>query len=102
MKNIHLKPKKCCEVGTFKHQISMPINGRRQGIDLCISDIVAALNAANIKTIASCCGHSKLNGLISLEDGRNLIITERLDKELIATKKTSVLGMNLSAFNRSY
>ena len=37
-KKEHLKPKECCEVGSYEHQISMPLNGRRQGIDLCISD----------------------------------------------------------------
>jgi hypothetical protein len=37
----------------------MPIRGRVQSIDLCIADIVAALNAANIVTVA-------------LEDGREL------------------------------
>lgn len=52
----------------------MPINGRRQDIDLCIADIVAALNAANIKTVASCCGHGKMDGIISLEDARELYV----------------------------
>ena len=68
------KPKRCCEVGTYKHQIPMPIRGRRQDIDLCIADIVAALNAANIITTASCCGHGKMTGNILLEDGRKIII----------------------------
>jgi hypothetical protein len=52
----------------------MPIKGRRRDIDLCIADIVAALNAANIITVASCCGHGKMDGIISLEDGRELIV----------------------------
>jgi hypothetical protein len=60
----------------------MPINGRLQSIDFCIADIVAALNAANIITVASCCGHpnashdnqSKTCGVISLEDGRELLV----------------------------
>lgn len=52
----------------------MPIKGRSQDIDFCIADIVAALNAANIITIASCCGHKKFDGNIILEDGRELII----------------------------
>jgi len=68
------KPEKCCDFGTYECQIPMPIRGRRQDIDFCISDIVAALNAANIITIASCCGHNKLEAIISLEDGRELII----------------------------
>jgi len=65
---------KCCEVGTYKHQIPMPIKGRVQGIDYCIADIVAALNAANIITVASCCGHGKIDAKIALEDGRELVI----------------------------
>jgi len=51
-------PKKCCKIGTHECQIPMPINGRVRGIDYCIADIVAALNAANIKTVESCCGHA--------------------------------------------
>lgn len=70
----NIEPKQCCEVGTYKCQIPMPINGRMQYIDYCISDIVAALNAANIKTKASCCGHNKIDASIILEDGRELII----------------------------
>ena len=54
----------------------MPLNGRLQSIDICIADIVAALNAANIKTIASCCGHGKIDGKISIEGGRELIISK--------------------------
>lgn len=62
-------------MGSYECQTPMPINGRLQGIDYCIADIVAALNAANIKTVASCCGHSILGGgVISLEDGRELKI----------------------------
>jgi len=52
----------------------MPISGRVRGIDLCIADIVAALNAANIVTVSSCCGHGKINGIISLADGREIEI----------------------------
>lgn len=68
------KPEKCCDFGEFKCQIPMPINGSVQCIDFCVSDIVAALNAANITTVASCCGHGKINAVISLEDGRDLEI----------------------------
>ncbi len=70
------KPKKCCKMGTYECQIPMPIRGRVQGIDFCIADIVAALNAANIETMASCCGHGGQPGNICLEDGRELVIKE--------------------------
>lgn len=49
----------------------MPLKGRLQSIDYCIADIVAALNAANLETVASCCGHGdeKL-AMVMLADGR--------------------------------
>lgn len=52
----------------------MPLNGRVQCIDYCIHQIVAALNAGGVRTVASCCGHEKMPGNIRLEDGRQLII----------------------------
>ena len=66
------KPIDCCEIGEFRCEVPMPIKGRVQGIDYCIADLVAALNAANIVTVASCCGHNKMDGSIVLEDGREL------------------------------
>jgi hypothetical protein len=65
----------CARMGTYECQIPMPINGRVQWIDFCVADIVAALNAANIKTIASCCGHKKIDPAVFLEDGRKLLIS---------------------------
>lgn len=69
------RPEKCCDPGDYDCQVPMPINGRRQEIDICIADIVAALNAANIITMASCCGHEKIDGDIRLQDGRIIKIT---------------------------
>ena len=68
------KPDKCCGIGTYEHQVPMPLKGRRQEVDLCIADIIAALNASNIITDASCCGHGTQPGTILLEDGRELIV----------------------------
>ena len=68
------KPDTCCECGSYDHQVLMPINGRVQCIDFCISHIVAALNAANVTTVNSCCGHGKLPPSIILEDGRYITI----------------------------
>ncbi len=45
-------------------------------IDSCILDLIKALNKNNIHTIASCCGHGKVNGNIALRDGRELIIAK--------------------------
>ena len=42
---------------------------RRVKIDACIAPIVRVLNDAGIKTIASCCGHSKGSGRIDLANG---------------------------------
>jgi hypothetical protein len=72
--NFQRKNKECCECGSYEHQVPMPIRGRRQDIDTCVADIVAALNAANITTVASCCGHGEQDGSIVLEDGRELIV----------------------------
>jgi hypothetical protein len=68
-------PKECTPMGEYRCQIPMPINTRVRSIDYCISDIVAALNAANITTVASCCGHGDESlANIMLEDGRILRI----------------------------
>lgn len=45
-----------------------------KGIDKCIAPIVRALNEAGIRTDASCCGHGKFDGFISLHDGRELVV----------------------------
>ena len=45
-------------------------------VDKCIYPIIEALNKANIRTRASCCGHEKLIGNIMLSDGRELFITK--------------------------
>ncbi len=64
----------------------MPINGRVQCIDHCIHQIVAALNAGGVRTVASCCGHEEMKGNIVLEDGRVLLIQET-PKSMKAWKK---------------
>ena len=59
---------------TYRGQVCMPLGGKVQCIDHCIHQIVAALNAGNVRTVGSCCGHGKAHGNIMLEDGRVLII----------------------------
>jgi len=39
-------------------------------VDRCIAPLVQALNDSGIETIASCCGHGRINGTIALRDGR--------------------------------
>lgn len=65
---------------THANQAAMPVNGRVICVDWCIHHIVAALNAAGIETIASCCGHGLRDGIISLSDGRDLHIRMRAGK----------------------
>lgn len=43
--------------------------------DPCLTEFVTALNAAGLKTVASCCGHGKNDSSVALEDGRWLTIT---------------------------
>ena len=74
------RPEKCCEVGTYECTVPMPLRGRRNDVDFCIADLVAALNAANIITTGSCCGHGKTKARIDLEDGRILWIEGNEDK----------------------
>ena len=74
------KPIECCTVGSYKCQIYMPIRNRVEGIDFCIADIVAALNAANIETLGSCCGYNKMPGDIILENGREIIIVRNAEE----------------------
>lgn len=71
-----VKPSRCCEMGTYQCQIPMPIRNRVRHVDYCIADLIAALNAANIVTVASCCGHGKTEPSIVLEDGRELVVRE--------------------------
>ena len=61
-------------VKTLRDQVCLPLNGKVCCIDRCIHQIVAALNAGGISTVASCCGHGKMPGRIDLEDGRTLAI----------------------------
>lgn len=64
----------CRPCGTYECQVPMPLRGRRQDVDVCVADIVAALNAAGVVTMASCCGHGEQDGSVALDDGRELIV----------------------------
>lgn len=74
------KPEKCATMGSYECQIPMPCEGRVVGIDFCVADIVAALNAAGILTVASCCGHGITEARIALADGRELVV-EHVEKK---------------------
>ena len=73
LKLIHARG--CTPMGEYRCQVPMPIGGRLCGIDYCIADIVAALNAANIRTVMSCCGHGDESiARIDLADGRAILV----------------------------
>lgn len=63
---------------TYASQVLLPLgHGKIVAIDHCIHKIVAALNAAGMETLASCCGHGQGVGSILLEDGRVLYIAQQ-------------------------
>ena len=80
------KPEKCCDFGEFKCTVPMPILGRLRDVDYCISDIVAALNAGGVNTVASCCGHDKIYATIILEDGRAIVVMDEFDPDILKEK----------------
>ncbi len=50
-------------------------------VDRCIAPLVEALNAAGIRTLASCCGHGVTTAAIALADGRQLVILDDIGTE---------------------
>ena len=50
-------------------------------IDFCIADIVESLQKGGIDMRGSCCGHGK-SGSITLQDGRYLIIVNKINYDL--------------------
>lgn len=67
-----------CKQGTYS---SVAIKGvKLSTIDSCIAPIVQALNDAGVETIASCCGHGNYCGVISLKDGREIMIARNYEE----------------------
>lgn len=54
--------------------VSLTHNGKTFAVDASIAPIVEALNAGGVPTVASCSGHGKTVGVVSLKDGRELLI----------------------------
>lgn len=48
--------------------------------DPCIADLVRALNSAGLRTVASCCGHGRRPTIISLADGRELVVARSFEE----------------------
>ena len=68
------KPDKCCPAGSYDCQVPVKIKNKVVSVDICVADIVTALNAGGIETVASCCGHDKYTGDVALKDGRMLML----------------------------
>lgn len=75
------RPSRCCDVGSYGCTVPQCAGGRRIDVDLCVADIVAALNAAGIRTEMSCCGHGTMDGVVELSDGRSLSVRFPGDRE---------------------
>lgn len=61
--------------------------------DPCIYRLIKALNNGGLRTVASCCGHGEMHGVISLADGRELLIfpdyesARKAEAQIIAVAK---------------
>ena len=56
------------------------------GIDPCLMPLVAALNGAGLKTLASCCGHGRRPASVLLEDGREIIVARSWEEARLLEK----------------
>jgi hypothetical protein len=66
------------------------LGGQPVDVDACIAPIVQALNDGGCPTVASCCGHRRRHGRISLRDGRELFVLPDFDT---ATALDQSLGL---------
>lgn len=61
----------------MSHMVAVDIGGGQiRSIDKCLVPLVQALNAAGMPTAACCCGHGHIPGVVSLRDGREILITD--------------------------
>lgn len=60
--------------------------------DPCITPVVRALNAGELRTVASCCGHDHAPGWIMLADGRTLILASNEWGQKIADFAHGLVG----------
>lgn len=67
-----------CEHG---NTVEMELGGRTWSVDSCVAPLVQVLNRGGIPTVASCCGHGKIHGVISLQDGRELVVMSIKERE---------------------
>lgn len=62
-----------CDYSPFRER-AMTVLDDKTWCDPCIAPLVKALNDAGLRTVASCCGHGKVPGRISLANGTDLLI----------------------------
>lgn len=96
------RPTECVPCGTYQHTVPMACNGRVAHVDFCLADIVAALNAGNLPTVASCCGHPSSKtpacARVDLADGRCLLVLPSL---LAGNKAQSILAGTCATESRA-
>ena len=51
--------------------------------DPCLAGLIQTLNDGGVRTIASCCGHGRRPGRVSLADGRQLFILDEAQAAVI-------------------
>lgn len=74
------KPSRCCSCGSYSHCILITVGNKVAFCDYCVAPFVVALNAGGIRTLASCCGHGKIDMSIIVEKDYNeyeIIIKKR-------------------------
>lgn len=79
-----------CEHGVFKKvKVKIPADlacegyekWKTIGVDSCIASIVEALQGGGIDMRGSCCGHGYSPGMIHLQDGRGLLVMDKVTTE---------------------
>ena len=73
--------------------VIVKVDGVPRNIDRCIAPIVRALNAAKLKTVASCCGHEKQPSNIALVDGREIMILSNYEDARTVNKLFSSINI---------
>lgn len=69
--------------------------------DPCLVPLITALNAAGIRTRASCCGHGYQPGWIMLQDGRHLhIYPDDTTHRLVTDATRSLFPLDINGWPR--
>ena len=55
------------EFGDYTNMVVFKFDGKRYQVDVCLEDEIKYLLSQGVKTVASCCGHKKTEGFITVE-----------------------------------